>query len=146
MLEGFRPASSKTDHLFIGTDRYQYFTCSWNASIKQLKTEQSYVDLADKVLRDSRETDRCHIDPTGRFMTLELYDGVVTVLPFIQPSNKRQKRENTSASQVGTLGEPVQVRTEELLTRDSALVATDPQGKDPRNSPFFGKTILVTLN
>lgn len=131
MLESFRPASSKTDHLFIGTDRYQYFTCSWNASIKQLKTEQSYVDLADKVLRDSRETDRCHIDPTGRFMTLELYDGVVTVLPFIQPSNKRQKREATSASQVGTLGEPVQVRTEELLTRDSALVATDPQGKEP---------------
>jgi DNA damage-binding protein 1 len=130
ILESFRPASSRTDHLFIGTDRYQYFTCSWNANIKQLQTEQSYVDLADKVLRDSREMDRCHIDPTGRFMTLELYDGVVTVLPFIQPSNKRQKRENTSASQVGTLGEPVQVRIEELLTRDSALVATDPQGKE----------------
>ncbi|KAI1624436.1 DNA damage-binding protein 1 [Exophiala viscosa] len=131
ILERFRPSSSKTDHLFIGTDRYQYFTCSWDADIRQLRTEQSYVDLADKVLRDSRELDRCHIDPTGRFMTLELYDGVVTVLAFVQPSNKRVKRESTSNTQVGTLGEPVQVRIEELLTRSSAFVESD----DPKENP-----------
>ncbi|KAK5331714.1 hypothetical protein LTR93_000719 [Exophiala xenobiotica] len=132
ILETFRPSSSKTDHLFVGTDRYQYFTCSWDADIRQLKTAQSYVDLADKVLHDSRELDRCHIDPTGRFMTLELYDGVVTVLPFVQPSNKRVKRESTSNT-VGTLGEPVQVRIEELLTRSSAFLRSDPDSKeDPK--------------
>ncbi|KIX00016.1 uncharacterized protein Z518_10943 [Rhinocladiella mackenziei CBS 650.93] len=130
ILEQIRPASSKTDHLFVGTDRYQYFTCSWNAETKQLQTEQSYVDLADKVLRDSREVDRCHIDPTKRFMMLELYDGVISVLPFVQPSNKRVKKENTSNTQAGTLGEPVQVRIEELLTSSSAFLETDPESKD----------------
>lgn len=88
------------------------------------------MDLADKVLRDSREVDRCHIDPTRRFMTLELYDGVVSVLPIVQPSNKRIKRESTSNTQVGTLGEPVQVRIEELLTRSSAFLEMDPDSKD----------------
>jgi DNA damage-binding protein 1 len=130
ILERFRPAASKTDHLFVGTDRYQYFTCSWKAETKQLQTEQSYVDLADKVLRDSKELDRCRIDPTRRYMTLELYDGVITVLPFAPPSNKRVKRETASNTQTGTLGEPVQVRIEELLTRSSAFLDSDPDSKD----------------
>lgn len=130
ILEQFRPASSKTDHLFVGTDRYQYFSCSWDPSTRQLQTEQSYVDLADKVLRDSREVDRCHVDPTRRYMTLELYDGVISVLPFVQPSNKRVKRESSSNAQIGTLGEPVQVRIEELLTRSSAFLETDPDSKE----------------
>ncbi|EXJ56278.1 uncharacterized protein A1O5_12545 [Cladophialophora psammophila CBS 110553] len=130
ILEKLRPESSKTDHLFVGTDRYQYFTCSWNPQTKQLQTEQSYVDLADKVLRSSQEVDRCHVDPTRRFMTLELYDGVISVLPFVQPSNKRIKRENTSSTQVGALGEPVQVRVPELLTRSSTFLEMDPDSKD----------------
>jgi DNA damage-binding protein 1 len=121
---------SRTDHLFVATDRYQYFTCSWNAETRQLCTEQSYVDLADKVLRSSQEADRCHIDATGRFMTLELYDGVVSVLPFVQPSNKRARRESNARVQVGGLGEPVQARIKELLTRDSAFLAADPGSKD----------------
>jgi DNA damage-binding protein 1 len=93
MLERIRPAASRTDHLFVGTDRYQYFTCSWNDATKQIKTEQSYVDQADKVLRDSRDMDRCHIDPTSRFLTLELYDGVVTVVPIEQPSESQYRFE-----------------------------------------------------
>ena len=91
------------------------------------------MDQADKVLRDSRDMDRCHIDPTRRFMTLELYDGVVTVVPFEQPSTKRVKRESASASKVGSLGEPTQVRIEELVTRSSAFVQTEPDDKsNPR--------------
>lgn len=125
MLERLHPSSSGTDHLFVGTDRYQYFTCSWNAAIKQIKTEQSYVDQADKVLRDSRDMDRCHIDPSRQFLTLELYDGVVTVVPIETPSNKRVKRDSASAERPGSLGEPVQVRVEELVTRSSAFVQTD---------------------
>ena len=130
MLERLRPASSQTDHLFVGTDRYQYFTCSWDAETRQLRTEQSYVDQADKVLRDSRESDRSHIDPTKRFLTLELYDGIVTVVPIVQASNKRQKRESTTTNDVGTLGEPAQVRIEELLTRSSAFLDVDPESKE----------------
>jgi DNA damage-binding protein 1 len=137
-------STSKTDHLFIGTDRYQYFTCSWDAENKQLRTEQSYVDQADKVLRDSREMDRCHIDPSGRYMTLELYDGTVTVIPIGGKKEergaigKRVKRESTasraSLSVAGEqggqsgLGEPVQVRIEELQMRSSCFVEQEGKG------------------
>lgn len=132
MLERLRPSTSTTDHLFIGTDRYQYFTVSWDASLKKLRTEQSYLDQADKVLRDSQEADRCHVDPSRRFMTLELYDGVVTVIPLQQatdrgPSAKRQsiaKQEDR-----GILGSPVQVRIEELAIRSSAFLDVDSSSK-----------------
>ena len=132
MLERLRPSTSTTDHLFVGTDRYQYFTVSWDASRKEIRTEQSYLDQADRVLRDSREADRCHIDPSGRFMTLELYDGVVTVVPLQQaidrgPTAKRQSI--AKQEERGMLGSPLQVRIEELATRSSAFVEVDPSSK-----------------
>ena len=133
MLERLQPASSETDHLFVGTDRYQYFTVSWDSSRKQLRTELSFVDQADKVLRDSRESDRCHIDPSRRYMTLELYDGVVTVVPIIQPRRKPSSSGRESASmgcEAGTLGDPIPVRIEELTTRSSAFVQTAPGSKE----------------
>lgn len=141
MLERLSPSSasgSKTDHLFVGTDRYQYFTCSWDTENKQLRTERSYVDQAEKALRDSREMDRCHIDTSGRYMTLELYNGTVTVIPIGGKKEergavgKRVKRESTtsrsSMSVAGEqggqsgLGEPVQVRIEEIQTRSSCFM------------------------
>ncbi len=133
MLERLRPASSQTDHLFVATDRYQYFTVSWNSDTKQLQTELSFVDQADKVLRDSRENDRCHIDPTRRYMTLELYDGVVTVIPITQPRKKPLTSRRDSAppgGEIGALGEPIQVRIEELTMRSSAFLQTAPDSKD----------------
>ena len=133
MLERLQPVSSETDHLFVGTDRYQYFTVSWDPSRKQLRTELSFVDQADKVLRDSRELDRCHIDPSRRYMTLELYDGVVTVVPIIQPRRKSSSSGRESASmgcEAGTLGDPIPVRIEELTTRSSAFVQTAPGSKE----------------
>ncbi|KIW63676.1 hypothetical protein, variant [Phialophora macrospora] len=63
-------------------------------------------------------------------MSLELYDGVVSVLPFVQTSHKRVKRESNAKPPAGTLGEPVQVRIEELLTRSSAFLETDPDSQD----------------
>ncbi|KAK5955863.1 hypothetical protein OHC33_003504 [Knufia fluminis] len=132
MLEAIRPSTSQTDHLFVGTDRYQYFTCSWDAEAKQLKTEQSYVDQADRTLRDTRENDRVHIDPTRRYMTLELHDGIVTVVPLVQPSTKKVRRSSsaTTSDVPGTLGEPVSVRVEEIATRASAFLDADEDSKD----------------
>ena len=137
MLEAIRPTTSQTDHLFIGTDRHQYFTCSWDTEAKQLKTEQSYVDQADRTLKDTRENDRVHIDPTRRFMTLELLDGIVTVIPLVQPSVKKIRRSSSAtASDVpGTLGEPVAVRVEEIAVRASAFVHVD---QDTTENPLFG--------
>lgn len=124
MLQRLRPASSATDHLFIGTDRYMYFTVSWDSQAKQLRTETSYVDQADKTARDSQAGDRCLIDPTRRFMTLELFEGVITVVPIIQ------KNKNTRDAEIGSLGEPIPARISELFVRSSAFL--HPKGSPPQ--------------
>ena len=117
MLERLQPLNSRTEHLFIGTDRYKYFTVSWDATTSQLRTEQSYHDQADKALRDSQTQDRCLIDPSRRFMTLQLFDGIITVVPIIQ-SKLKQK----SSHEPGFLGEPVPARIPELFVRSSAFL------------------------
>ncbi len=118
MLQNIRPASSDTDHLFVGTDRYTYFTVSWDAETRQLRTEKSFVDTADKTTRDSQTGDRCLIDPTGRFMTLELFEGVVTVIPILHKSKKKGAPE----VDVGNLGHPLPARISELFVRSSAFL------------------------
>jgi len=118
MLQKIRPASASTDHLFVGTDRYTYFTVSWDAEAKQLRTEKSYVDTADKAARDSQTGDRCLVDPTRKFMTLELFEGVVTVIPFLQKS----KRKGAPEVDVGNLGDPLPSRISELFVRSSAFL------------------------
>ena len=133
MLQKLRPASSNTDHLFIGTDRYTYFTVSWDPLVKQLRTEQSYVDQADKTARDLQSLERCLIDPTRRYLTLELYEGVMTVIPIVQKSKKK------GAPEIGSLAQPVLVRISELFIRSSAYLY-------PRTSnPMKEKPTLAIL-
>ncbi|KAI4134122.1 MAG: hypothetical protein LQ347_001781 [Umbilicaria vellea] len=131
MLQKLHPGPSTTDHLFIGTDRYMYFTVSWDSQAKQLRTETSYVDQADKTTRDSQAADRCLIDPTRRFMTLELFEGVITVVPILQ-KNKRKIDAET-----GSLGEPIPARISELFVRSSAFL--------PRRSPAVEPPTLALL-
>jgi DNA damage-binding protein 1 len=124
MLQKLRPRSFPTDHLFVGTDRYNYFTLSWDASNKQLKTEKSYVDLADKNGRDSQSRDRCYVDPTRQFLVLELYEGIMTVVPlfYVRKEKGEDKEELEIRELVGTPGEPIPVRIGELFVRSSAFL------------------------
>lgn len=108
-----------------------YFTVSWDSQAKQLRTETSYVDQADKTTRDSQAADRCLIDPTRRFMTLELFEGVITVVPILR-KNKRK-----SDAETGTLGEPIPARISELFVRSSAFL--------PRRSPPVEPPTLALL-
>ncbi|PNS18786.1 hypothetical protein CAC42_5325 [Sphaceloma murrayae] len=116
LLNRLRPASSKTDHLFVGTDRFMYFVLSWDPSSKHLRTEKTYQDLADNSSRDSQTGDRCLIDPTGRFMTLEIYEGIVNVIPIAAEGKKKSKEEP------GTLRDPIPTRIPELSVRSSAFL------------------------
>lgn len=116
MLQRLRPASSPTDHLFIGTDGYMYFTLSWDQSTKQLRTEKSWTDLAEKAARDSQLGERCNVDPTRQLMTLELYEGIVNVVP-IAHSGKRKNQ-----GEIGTLGKPIPTRIPELNVRASCFL------------------------
>lgn len=119
LLHKLRPATSTTDHLFVGTDRYHYFTLSWDAENKELRTEKSYVDIAEKAARDSQTGDRVHIDPTSRFMTLECYEGVVNVLPIAHAGKGKRK---AADNEIGELSDPIPVRIPELFVRSSCFL------------------------
>lgn len=92
-----------------------YFILSWNSKTNQLRTERSYINQADKSARDSQTGDRCNIDPSRSFMTLELYEGVVTIVPIATKVKK------IGDPEIGTLGEPIPTRIPEMFVRSSAF-------------------------
>ncbi|PWY89835.1 damage-specific DNA binding protein [Aspergillus heteromorphus CBS 117.55] len=121
------PVNSPTDHLFVGTDRYTYCTLSWDSETNQVQTERNYVDIADPSSREAQTSNRCLIDPSGRFMTLEVYEGVISVVPIVQLPSKRRGRQvalptGPDAPRVGELGEPTTARIDELFVRSSAFL------------------------
>ena len=119
LLHKIRPATSETDHLFVGTDRYHYFTLSWDPATSSLKTEKSYVDIAEKAARDSQTGDRVAIDPSSRFMALECYEGVINILPIAYPGKGKRR---AAESEIGELGDPIPVRIPELFVRSTCFV------------------------
>ncbi|KAB8627263.1 hypothetical protein FH972_026096 [Carpinus fangiana] len=126
MLHRHRPQSSSTDHLFVGTDQYMYFTLSWNPQTKSLRTEHKYVDTADKSARDAQTAQRCNVDPSGAFMTLEIFEGIVTIIPLNQ---KQPKKEADLA--VGALTEPIPIRVQEMYVRASTFFKSKANEKKP---------------
>ena len=137
LLQRLRPATSSTDHLFVGTDRYHYFTLSWDVENKELRTEKSYVDIAEKAARDSQTGDRVHIDPSSRFMTLECYEGVVNVLPITHSGKGKRK---AADNEIGELGDPIPVRIPELFVRSSCFLYKRQTGNklaDPEFAVLF---------
>ncbi|KAJ4351757.1 uncharacterized protein N0V89_007100 [Didymosphaeria variabile] len=131
MLQKLRPALSPTDHLFVGTDRFMYFTLSWNAEKKQVQTEKTFESVADNAARESQTGERCHVDPTGRFMTVEVYEGIITVIPLVQRGKKRKQE-----SDIAHLGEPQACRLPEMFVRSSAFLR-------PRNLDEKAKLALL---
>lgn len=133
LLHKIRPATSTTDHLFVGTDRYHYFTLSWDPETNSLQTEKSFVDIAEKAARDSQTGDRVHIDPTCRFMALECYEGVVNVLPIAHAGKGKRK---AADSEIGELADPIPVRIPELFVRSSCFVHKRQAGTKQANPEF----------
>ena len=131
MLERLQPANATTEHLFVGTDRYMYFTVSWDSQARQLRTEKSYQDQSDKTARDSQTEDRCLIDPTRKFMALLLYDGIVTVLPIHQQGKRK------AAGEAGTLGDPVPARISDLFVRSSTFLHPRQGGAEQLKLAFL---------
>lgn len=122
------PSNSPTDHLFIGTNQYNYFTTSWDPEENVIKTARSCVDIAEPSSRHSNYAQRCLVDPTGRFMTLEIYEGVIVVVPIVQPTKKRGRTSTVHADnppQVGELDKPTTSRIDELVVRSSAFLHSE---------------------
>lgn len=119
ILHKLWPKSSETEHLFVGTDRSAYFTVSWDRTAQQLKTEKTFVDLADRSVRASQTGDRCHTDPKGHVMVLEIFEGVLTLIPLLQ---KHKKKSNDIEE--GDLGDPMTIRIAELFVRSTAFLTS----------------------
>ncbi|RAL59585.1 hypothetical protein DID88_006444 [Monilinia fructigena] len=115
MLQKIQPAGSKTDHLFVGTVRAQYFTVMWNPATQKLDTMQSFVDVSQESMRDSESRDRCLVDPTGRLLVMELYEGVLNLVKIVKPRGGK----------TDYLDKPEQVRISEMRVRASAFLYTD---------------------
>ncbi|KAL8777472.1 MAG: hypothetical protein Q9194_002538 [Teloschistes cf. exilis] len=116
MLERLQFAQSPTEYLFVGTDRYMFFLLSWDHELQQLRTQKTYVDQADKTSRDSQTQDGCHVDPTKQYMALQLFDGVITILPLLSKGKKK------TASEALSLGESVPARITEFFVRSSGFL------------------------
>jgi DNA damage-binding protein 1 len=127
VLNKLRPASSPTDHLFVGTDRAHYFILSWNPDAKDLRTESTFRDLADRTARESQTGDRCWLDPTGEFLTIEVYEGIITTFPMARKGKRKGDFE------AGVLDEnPSVSRIPEFFVRSSAFLHSPSKNDKPR--------------
>ncbi|KAF5022284.1 hypothetical protein F66182_5661 [Fusarium sp. NRRL 66182] len=112
MLQRLRPKGSETDLLFIGTDRLHYFNLVWNPLTKQLETiERVIEDTAEPYMRHSQSQNKCLVDPTGRFLAMHLWEGVLNV--FKLPTRKG------STNKLEVLD---QVRLTELFMKASTFI------------------------
>lgn len=135
MLEKLRSSKSPTEQLFVGTDRYMYFVLSWDADKQRVHTVKSFVDNADKTARDSLNQDQCLIDPTYQFMALQLYDGIVTVIPIGKSRKKKEVLDD------GSLGDPVPARISALYIRSTAFLHTrNEHKKEPKLAFLYENT------
>jgi len=137
MLQKLRPAQSQTDHLFVGTDRYMYFTLSWDADNRRFRTEKVWDSVADNAARESQTGERCHVDPLGRFMTLEVYEGIITVIPLVQRGKKRKNTE----PEIAHLGDPQPSRVGEMFVRSSAFLWPRSQDEKPKLALLYENTV-----
>jgi DNA damage-binding protein 1 len=115
MLEKVRPFGAQTDHLFIGTLRFQYFTVVWNPKTRQLDTVQSFIDVAERHMQNSQSRDRCLVDPSGGYLAMELFQGILNLVQVIKPRKGHPDY----------LDKPEQVRITELKVRASTFLYTE---------------------
>ncbi|KAI1381844.1 mono-functional DNA-alkylating methyl methanesulfonate N-term-domain-containing protein [Hypoxylon crocopeplum] len=90
ILQKLQPRDADTELVFVGTDRFHYFTFGWNATEGRLDTIDSFFDIHEKHMRDAQSQDLCVVDPTGRFMVVLLWEGVINVLRMHTVKSKRQ--------------------------------------------------------
>ncbi|KAI1432232.1 mono-functional DNA-alkylating methyl methanesulfonate N-term-domain-containing protein [Xylaria sp. CBS 124048] len=111
MVQRLRPRDTDTDILFVGTERFQYFTANWDRAKKRLCTLEMFYDMNERHMRDSQSQDMCVVDPTGRFMVVLLWEGIINILRMHTVKSKRQQ-----------LYWMDQIRISELYVKDAAFL------------------------
>ncbi|EPE06323.1 uv-damaged dna-binding protein [Ophiostoma piceae UAMH 11346] len=121
MLQALRPKDVTTELLFVGTDRFDFFTLAWDHALQSLQTVDHFYDIGEKHLRDSQSQDRCIVDPSGRYMSLLLWEGVLCVLRM------KNRPKNTSRNTVAadSLDWMDQVRLSEMFIKASTFLHSE---------------------
>ncbi|KAK3687711.1 mono-functional DNA-alkylating methyl methanesulfonate N-term-domain-containing protein [Podospora appendiculata] len=114
ILQRLRPKDRDTDLLFVGTDRLEHFTLEWNHETSQLDTRTMFRDPGEHHMRDSQSQDKCIVDPTGKYMALHLWEGLLTIF-------RLGVRKNTALE----LERMNQVRLSELFIKASTFLYTE---------------------
>lgn len=114
VLTSLQPKDYPTSLLFVGTERFEYFTLVWNPETQQLDTMDPFRDPGEQHMRDSQSHDKCVVDPTGKFLALFLWEGVMSIL-------RLGSRKNTAL----TLDLMDQPRLSELFIKASCFLYTE---------------------
>ncbi|KAK3400032.1 mono-functional DNA-alkylating methyl methanesulfonate N-term-domain-containing protein [Sordaria brevicollis] len=114
ILQKLQPRDHPTDILFVATDQFEYFTAEWDHETQQLKTLNRFNDPGERHMRDSQSLNKCIVDPSGKFMAMHLWEGVMSVW-------RLGVRKSTAA----TLDILVQVRLSELFIKASTFLYTE---------------------
>ncbi|KAF8456915.1 damage-specific DNA binding complex, subunit DDB1 [Terfezia claveryi] len=132
VLLTLHPENSPTDHLFIATEKYDYFTISWDQERKTIRNERLAKDISDRFLRNADHGAKYIADPRSRMLGLHIYQGIFTVIPLVhQPSKKGGKGAKAKAlppgESIGDMCEPSPIRLQELKVVDIVFLdAVEP--------------------
>ncbi|KAM7198422.1 DNA damage-binding protein 1 [Naviculisporaceae sp. PSN 640] len=116
ILQKLRPKDYATDILFVGTERFEYFTLAWNPETRQLDDiiGETIKDPGELHMRNADSQERCIVDPTGRYLAMHVWEGVLTIL-------RLGNRKNT----ILKLDWMAQVRLSELFITSSTFLYTE---------------------
>lgn len=104
-----------------------FFVISWDAEKKQLATVKSWTDLSENTAREAQFDARCWIDPNEEFLTLEVYEGIITTFPMVRKGKKKAEFEPGNLSD-----QPCVSRISETFARSSAFLHGRKQGEKPQ--------------
>ncbi|KAK6495462.1 hypothetical protein TWF481_003479 [Arthrobotrys musiformis] len=113
-LLSLHPQQSTLDHLFIGTDRYEYFTVSWDPSTGTIRNERKAHDVTDRFQRPAQGGHLYLADPEGRLLGLYLYEGIFTAIPIKKQAKGRGRHTQLQEAEIGNLDDPCPIRMNEL--------------------------------
>jgi Mono-functional DNA-alkylating methyl methanesulfonate N-term len=116
------------DHLFVLTDNYVAFTCSWDSSTSSLRNEKVVEGLLEPSLRQTDSGALVRIDPGERCVGLYLYQGLITFLLIHRRQGKR-KYNVPDAVEPGTILEAVSLRCKVLNLINFVFLRTE--GEQP---------------
>jgi DNA damage-binding protein 1 len=114
---------SGQDHLFILTDNYAAFTCSWDIQTQSLRNERIIEGLYDSALRPAEGGELVRTDPGNRAIGLNLYQGLLTFL--LVHHQVPSKRKSISSVAEGTILEAVSLRMKVLNLINFVFLRTE---------------------